>query len=138
MSGVISDLLPDIDDILGVRDEIGAALKVVKIYTKTWSGSELGDGTAITTNVTITPSPRVVEFKFDKKIPEGGAVKHGDIFLKQISKNAFPTVADVDCVPANKKIEKYYDVGGIQYECIGVIEKHLTWSVHLRRKSHQG
>jgi hypothetical protein len=138
MSGVISSLKPNIDDILGVRDEVGAALKVCKIVTRSWSGSELGDGTATTASATISPSPRVLEFSFDRKLPDGGAVKHGDIILKLISKNQFSSVDKIDGTVNSPNIEKFYDVGGIKYEVVAVTEKHLWWNVHLRRKSYQG
>jgi hypothetical protein len=137
MSGIISSLKPNIDDILGVRDEVGAALKVCKIVTRSWSGSELGDGIATNVSTTISPSPRVVEFSFDRKLPEGGAVKHGDVYLKLISKNQFSSVNQVDGTVENPSIEKFYDVGGIKFEVVAVTEKHLWWNVHLRRKSDQ-
>lgn len=135
---VIASLLPDLNSILGVRDQVGAALKPVEIVTWTWSGREIGDGDKVVTKVPVTPSPRIVEFAADSRVLQGGAVKAGDIMLKMISKATFPTLVQVDGSVPSRKVEKFYDVGGVQYQVIGVTEKHLTWNVHLRRRSSQG
>lgn len=134
---VISDLLENVNDILEVRDQIGAALKPVAIVTRSWSGSELGDGSPSETRQQVTPSPRVVEFSADSKVLQGGTVKQGDIILKMISKQTFPTENMIDCSVNSPSVEKFYEVGGIQYQVIRVQEKHLTWTVHLRRRSRQ-
>lgn len=137
MSGVIDDILPDVDDILGVRDDIGAALKPVSIVTRNWSGVELGAGDASEFKTPVLPSPRVVEFAHDLRIKEGGAVKQGDILLKMISKNKYPNQSDVDFSGLPPNVEKFYDVGGKLYRPFNVVEKFLTWNVLLRPHSDQ-
>ena len=135
---LIPGMIPNLNDILGVRDSLGATLKPVKIVSWTWSGADIGVGTKVELAVDVTPGPRIVEFSADSKVLQGGAVKAGDIMLKMVSKQTFPTVDLVDCVALAPSVERFYSVGGIQYQVIGITEKHLTWNIHLRRRSHQG
>lgn len=137
MSGIVDDLRSGVNDLLGIRDSIGAALKEVWIVTRTWSGIELGDGTAFETREQMLPSPRVVEFKTDLRIKEGGAVQSGDIMLKMVSRQSFPNQADVDFSGIASNVEKLYEVGGRLYRPVGVTEKHLTWTILLRPLSDQ-
>lgn len=134
---LISDLLPSVDSILGVRDDIGAALKPVSIVTRTWEGTEPGSGEAVDVAISMLPSPRIVELMNDYRVREGGAFQSGDIILKMVSKQSYANLAAVDCSTASANIEKFYSVGGILYRVIGVREKHLTWDVHLRRVTDQ-
>jgi hypothetical protein len=134
--GVISDLIPDINGILGVRDDLGAALKQVYLVTRTWTGAQIGAGSYTETRVQMLPSPRVVEFKNDLRIREGGAVKQGDVMLKMVSKETYAQ-ADLDFSNVSGAVEKFYELGGELYRPIGVTEKHVCWSVLLRRQSNQ-
>lgn len=135
--GVISDLIPSVDEILGIRDDLGVALKEVWMVTRTWSGSEIGVGTFTEVRVRMLPSPRVVEFSQDLRIKEGGSVRAGDIQLKMVSKESYSTEASVDCSSNTANVEKFYEVGGIVYRPISITEKHLTWTILLRRVSDQ-
>lgn len=135
MSGVVAGVLANVNSILGLRDSLGAALKDVYLVTRTWSGTELGDGTATDTKVKMVPSPRVVEFKHDTRIVEGGAIKQGDILLKMVSKQTYPTETMVDGKSDIDNVENLYEVGGVLYRVINVKEKHVTWSILLRRLS---
>lgn len=134
---VVSDLLSNVDSILGIRDDIGAALKEVWLVTRAWRGSEPGDGTYVETKVRMLPSPRVVEYTDQARIREGGAVQQGDIMLKMISKQSFPEAADIDCSSGDASVEKFYEVGGSLYRVVSVTEKHVTWSVLLRKLTSQ-
>lgn len=135
--GVVEGVLESVNDILSLRDSIGAALKEVYLVTKTWPGTEIGDGTAVVTKVKMVPSPRVVEFKHNLRLVEGGAVKSGDILLKMVSKQTYPTENLLDCTSAVQTVEKFYEVGGILYRFLSATEKHVTWNVLLRRVSQQ-
>ena len=137
MSDVVKGVRDNVDSILAIRDQIGAALKPVYFVTRTWSGTELGDGTATIARVQMLPSPRVVEFKHDLKLVEGGFVKAGDVLLKMISKNKYTAESQLDGTSTVANVEKLYEVGGILYRVINVQEKHVTWSVLLRRISGQ-
>jgi hypothetical protein len=133
LAGIRSNL----NSILGLRDSLDVALKPVHIVTRTWSGPELGHGTKTEARVRVLPSPRVFEFKNDVRLVEGGTIQQGDILLKMISKQSYPTQNLVDCSVTAENIEKFYEVGGILYRVVAVTEKHLTWSVLLRRLSQQ-
>lgn len=133
----VDDLRSNVNSILGLRDDLGAALKPVYIVTRTWSGDELGAGTKTDVQAQVLPSPRVVEFSQQYAIKEGGAVQQGDILLKGISQQAYATKNLVDCSYIAANIEKLYKVGGVLYRVIHVRERHLTWEVQLRQISKQ-
>jgi hypothetical protein len=134
---LVEGLKPGLNGVLGIRDSIGAALKQVFIVTRTWSGTELGDGAMSETKIQILPSPRVVEFSSDLRIREGGFIQSGDIVLKMISKQTYTSASDLDFSGTAATVEKFYEVGGRLYRPIGVTEKHLTWTVTLRPISDQ-
>ncbi len=133
--GLIDDLIPNVDAILGIRDDLGVALKPVYLVTRTWTGSEVGDGTSTDVRTRMLPSPRVVEFKNDFKTREGGTVKAGDIMLKMVSKQTYTLVSELDCSSDSPSVEKFYELGTEKYRPIGFTEKHITWNVVLRRVS---
>jgi hypothetical protein len=137
MSGIVDDLRSSVNDILGLRDSLGVGLKKVYLVTRTWSGSELGEGTKTVTKKQLLPSPRVVEFMDEFKIKDGGAVQQGDLLLKMISKQSYPLRSDIDCTTSSENVEKFYEVGGTLYRVIMVREKHVVWDVQLRRDSKQ-
>lgn len=134
--GVISDLIPNIDLVLGIRDDLGVALKVVNIVTRTWTGEQCGEGEMSETRVRMLPSPRVVEFKNDLRVREGGAVKAGDVQLKMVSKESY-SQTDLDFSNVSGPVEKFFELGSDLYRPIGLTEKHVCWSVLLRRISDQ-
>ena len=133
---VVKGVLDNVNSILGLRDELGAALKPVYIITRSWSGSELGDGDPTESRIQMLPSPRVVEFKHDVRLVEGGNVKAGDILLKQVSKQTYTHENQLDGSSCNQTTEMLYEVGGILYRVINVRERHVTWNVLLRRLSN--
>ena len=138
MSGIVDSLLTNVDSILGLRDSIGAALKRVDIVTRTWSGTEIGDGTATDVYVQMLPSPRIVVYNNDVRLVEGGAVRQGDILMKMISKNLYQTQAVVELRDnSSPNVEKFYALGGVLYRVVTVTEKHVTWNVLIRRVAQQ-
>lgn len=137
-TGLVDSLLGSANDILGVRDSIGAALKAVKIVTRTWSGGRVGSGTSEDTAVDVLPSPGFKSFAHDLRLQEGGEFKQGDILLTSISKQTFPTEAEVRAASGGEGVEKFYRVGGEDYRVISIVEKHLTWNVQLRKITNQG
>jgi hypothetical protein len=134
---LVSDLISGLDDLLGIRDDLGAALKNVYIVTRTWTGSEVQDGTYSDAHEQVLPSPRVVEFMNEFVIKEGGAVQQGDILLTGISKESYPTQGLIDCTSIAANQERFYKVGTHLYRVIMVKEKLLTWKVQLRKVTKQ-
>ena len=132
--GIIDDLIPCMDDILGVRDDIGA-IKNGPIYllTRTWTGQK-GRGTFVDTQVQVLPSPHVVNFSHSLRLREGGMIKQGDIMLKHLSKQKYPTEDLLDCTTDNPStVEKFYYMDGNLYECISVLEDYVYWNVQIRK-----
>ena len=132
--GIIDDLIPCMDDILGVRDDIGA-IKNGPIYllTRTWTGQK-GRGTYVDTQVQVLPSPHVVNFSHSLRLREGGMIKQGDIMLKHLSKQKYPTEDLLDCTVTDPStVEKFYYVDGSLYECISVLEDYVYWNVQIRK-----
>jgi hypothetical protein len=134
--GIIDSLLPAIDSILGVRDDIGAVIQPVYLVTRTWSGTRVGDGTAVDEEAQVLPSPGLKTFAHDVRIREGGAIKQGDIILQNVSKNRY-IESDLDGSSTATNVEKFFRVGDYLYQSINVAEKYVTFDVQIRRLSSQ-
>lgn len=131
---LIEDLRQGIDSILSIRDEIGAVKKPVYLVTRTWSGSEPGDGTSSDLVEQILPSPNIKELFDDIRVREGGSIQQGDLRITGISRQSY-TRSDIDGTGATSKIEKFIKVGEVLYTVIHVEEKHFTMSAIVRRVS---
>jgi hypothetical protein len=129
---IIDDLLPDLDDVLGLRDEIGAVKEPIYILTRTWD-AEKGKGSPVDTFAQILPTPYLVDLSHSINLKEGGSVKQGDLLLKMISKASYPEESDVDCSSSDRKIEKWYWINGRTYEVISVKQDYVTWAVQIRK-----
>ena len=134
--GLIDDLKASVDDILGVRDSIGAVLQPIYIVTRTWSGTTPGDGTAVDTEAQVLPSPGIKDYSHDLRMREGGVVKAGDIMLTGVSGNLY-TESQLDGTSSAGNIEKLYRVGTKMYQVINVVQKYVTWEVQLRLLTNQ-
>lgn len=134
---LLDNLKLDIDSVLQVRGQIGAVLKRVEMLSRTWSGTRVGDGTAVDTIVKVFPQPAVTEFGNDLRIVEGGMVKQGDNLIKAMSKQSYPLESDVDCTSDDPLTEKYYLLDGKLHTVINVKEKYLTWDILVRERSDQ-
>lgn len=142
--GLIASLLPAIDSILGVRDQIGAVLQPVYFLTRTWyldqqltqPSDQVGNGYAKDTVVQMLPSPGIKNFSQDIRLREGGAVAAGDIILTDVSKNSY-TSDQLRGLPGVANIEKLYLVGTKVYQVINVVEKYVTFDVQVRELSNQ-
>lgn len=139
MSGKLIKCLSKASDcILGVRDNVGAALKEVFIVTRTWSGDRPGNGQPEDEVCQLLPTPRIVDYSHSIRLQEHGAVKQGDIILKGISKHKYPNEDTVRGKTSERNVEIFYRLGDDElYKVIEVVEKHLTWNVQIRRLSAQ-
>lgn len=129
-----------IDSILEVGDTMGANLHDVFLLTRTWSGAFVGDGSATDVSVQVKPTPQIVDFSHDLRLKEGGAVKAGDLILKNISKTKFPLEDSINGSfgTNSDKIERFYRINSNDYQVINVKENLLTWDVQLRKLTHRG
>ncbi len=136
MSGIIDGLLPAIDSILGVRDAVGAVKQPVFFVTRTWDGSQIGEGAPSDVEVQMLPSPGIKDYKQDIRIREGGNIKSGDIKLFDVSGNKF-TESDLDSVTGQPNIERLYRVGAKLYQVISITKSYVTWDIMLRELTNQ-
>jgi len=134
--GIIDSLLPAVDSILGVRDAIGAVIDPIYFVTRTWDGETMGEGAAIDTLEQMLPSPGLKDYSQSLQIKEGGAVKQGDIFLINVSRNKY-SEADLDGSSSGVNVEQLYLVGDKLYQVISIKKKYVTWDVQLRELTNQ-
>lgn len=143
MSGLIDDLKESIDDILGVRDDIGAVLRPVFFVTRTWysdeektvPATEIG-GYAIDEEVQMLPSPGLKDYSQDLRLREGGMIKQGDLVLTNVSGNLY-SESDLDGSSSAVNIEKFFRVGDAIYQVINVRPKYVVFDVQVRRLANQ-
>ncbi len=136
MSGIIDDLKPIADSVLGIRDTLGAVIDPVFFLTRTWSGTEVGDGTPVDTLEQLLPSPCLKRYDFDLRLREGGVIKQGDILLKSISLNKY-TEAQLDGSSPSANVQKFFLVGDKIYESLNCHKRYVTWEVLVRKISNQ-
>lgn len=122
-----------IDEILGIRDCIGAALAPVSIVTRTWSGTRPGDGTLTDVTVLLTPTPMIKDYSHDIRLQQGGAYKQGDLILKGVSKNSYPLERTLRTDTGIKNVEKFIKVGSNFYRTINIKENLVTWDIQVRK-----
>jgi hypothetical protein len=134
---LIEDLKDCVDDILGIRDQIGAVLDPVYLVTRTWIGARPGDGSFIDSEVQVLPSPYIVDLSHNLNIKESGSIKQGDILLKNVSKNSYQTEGILDGSSDAKNIEKLYRIGEYLYQVIKIKNNYVTWDIQVRRLSDQ-
>jgi len=134
--GIVDDLLPLTDGILGLRDDLGVAKKPVYILTRTWSGAKRGEGLPTDAQVQVLPSPRIVDLSHSLRVREGGAIRQGDLILKMISKQS-NVRADIDGTVTGDNLERWYHIEGSLYEVISVTERHVDFNVQVRKTSKQ-
>lgn len=138
MSTLVEDLIsPDLDEILAVREQLGADIAKVSLVTRTWSGTQAGDGEPTEVEEEMHPAPRCVDLSHNLRLLSGGAVEQGDLILKMISKNKYPLKTDINAQSANPLEERFYRVNGADYRVINVVEQFVTWDVQIRRLSNQ-
>lgn len=137
MSSVIEELKKSMDSVFAVRSQLGAVLHKVYLVTRTWSGTQIGDGEMTEEVTEVTPSPGIKDYSHSIRLQAGGNVKQGDLIIHTISKNRYPNESDLDGSSDNPLIEKLYKIGDIYYRAISVVENHLTWNVQVRKLSDQ-
>ena len=129
--GIVDDVLSNLDDILGLRDELGAIKHHVFILTRKWS-EERGKGTYTDTKEQVLPTPYVVDFSHDLRLKEAGMIKQGDILVKMISKKKYQEV-QINCTVTDNKTEKYYLINNQLYEVVNVKDDYVHYDVQIRK-----
>ena len=127
---IVNDLKGVAEDVLGIRDEIGAQKALVYKYVKNEDTEEV-------TWTKITPTPDIVDLSHNVRLQEGGAISQGDLFLKgfPISKytEQFLETATVD----GKLLILYVlkDPNGYTraYTVNNIKKNYLTFDLHVTR-----
>lgn len=138
MTGLINSLLGVADSILGVRDAIGAVIEPVYVVTRTWTGTQPGDGSATDVTVQLLPSPQLVNLTNTSKPGSAGTVENASIMLKGVSKQSYPAKGDVDMTSNAANVEKFYKLRGRLYNVTSVEESYITWNVRIKEAEHNG
>ena len=137
MTGIVEDILEDVDDILGIRDDLGAKKDNVYILTRTWTG-QIGRGSAVDVAVQMLPTPYVKDYSHSLKLSNNGSIKQGDLLIRMISKKTYTAETDIDLSVANPDTtEKFYYINGRLYNMINIVESYVTWNVLVRKASKQ-
>ena len=140
---LVSDFQGLQDDILSIRDDLGAQKHLVKILKRKGSAvdSELDDFNSVdpvdTIELEILPSPRIVDYSHSLRMKEGGKIRQGDLIVKMISKNAFPGRSTIDGTSADPSETFYYLVNNELYTVVNVTEDYTWWNVHIRKANNQ-
>ena len=133
----LEGLRKNINSVLKLRDKLGVGKASVYLVTQSWSGDQIGAGTLTETKIQMLPTPYVFKFSATRKIPEGGMIKGGDILLRNVSMQSYPTEELIDGSSTEKNVEKLYEVDGNLYRVIEVEKQHVAWKVLLRRISKE-
>lgn len=132
----IKNLSRATESALAVRDSIGAIIQPVFQVTRTWNGSEPGEGRATEQEVQVLPTPGMREYSQDVRLREGGNIKAGDIILTGFTKEKY-TKESLDSVTDKKNVEKFFAIGGKIYQVINITEKLVTLNVQVRELTNQ-
>lgn len=132
-SDIKAGLLDCLDDILSIRDCIGANLAECKIVTRTWSGQRVGDGSFEDAEEELKPTPQIKDYSHDLRLQQAGTYKQGDLILRGISKNAYPEETILRTDTGNKQVEKFIKVGANYYRTIQIKENLVTWDIQVRK-----
>lgn len=126
-----------LDEILSIREQLGADLAKVRLVTRTWKGEQIGDGDYTDVIEEMHPSPGVRDLSHSYRVSQGGAFEQGDLMLTMISKYSYPTKDTIDGTSADNLVEKFYEVNGALYRVISVVEKYVVWDVQVRKVTGQ-
>jgi hypothetical protein len=137
MPSLVDDILACTDEILGIRDDIGAIKHTVHILTRTWDGSEVGDGNPVDATAQILPTPYLIDLFANIRLREGGKIEEGDLMVKHISKQSYPDFDVVSLKVTDDVTEKYYYINEKLYEVIHVKEDYVYWNIHIRQTAKQ-
>lgn len=84
------DLLPTVDDLRGIADDLGLRRYRFFVRTKTWSGASAGLGTVTNVDVEILPRPKVGHAKLESKGPHevadaAGSYRDGEYLVSNLT-----------------------------------------------------
>jgi hypothetical protein len=128
------DLVPVVDELRALPDELGFRPYTTVIRTTTWTGGEPGRGTRQTTDLTISPVPKVSDVPERLIHAAPGKYEQGDRFVSKIS--ATYTRAQLTGGDVAAGVEVVWLIDGEEYTLVGTPEERpLEWRVTVRRRA---
>lgn len=131
---ILDDVAIDVEDALKTIE--GLELYKTKVYflVRTWDERK-GKDDPVDTFTKINPNPYISDMSHSLRLREGGKVKQGDLFIKYLPKNIYPTEDTVNCSTENELEEKFYIIDNELYEVISVVKGYAYWNVQIRKTS---
>lgn len=125
------DLQPVVDDARDLIADLGLRARTVSTRVRTWSGSEIGAGTATDVDTAIAPVPKVKEPPARLIFDAPGRYESGDLLVSRITRDY--TEAQLAGSPTGTA-EFFWLVDSRLYRVVGAPEqKNFEWRVQLRR-----
>jgi len=121
----VSDILPEIDSIRGITGEFGLCGTTVTVRTRTWSGGQVGLGTATDTDVLLKvggQNPKCRRVAYKETVAGGGKYQEGDYRIGRMTAD-FPGSAATFAMinpPTVAGTEVYYILVGSDTPAAGM------------------
>ena len=131
---ILDDVALDVQDALETIEGLEIYKSKVYLLTRKWKERK-GQGKPTDVVIKIDPNPYISDYSHSLRIKEGGNVKQGDLFLKYLPKNLFPTEDTVNCKTSGPLEEKFYVIEDELYEVISVVKGYAYWNVQIRKTS---
>lgn len=130
-----SDLIPVVDDTRELIADLGFRLETFVVRVRTWSGAEVGRGTATDVDVTLTPPPKWKDVPTRLVFDSPGIYEAGDKLVSKIS----ATYTESDLNPTLTGVQELiWLVNGEEWRPVARPEpKAFEWRVTLRRKNRK-
>lgn len=130
------DLIPVVDDARQLIDDMGLRRFVVVVRKRTWSGGQLGLGTATNVDLTLAPKPKVGDVPERLVFAEPGKFEAGDRFVRRISATYTRAQLDGGTLAANEELVWMLD--DVEYALVEVAEhRNFEWRALLRRRNRR-
>lgn len=127
-------ILDDVRDSI-LDDCFGRRLHTYIIRTRTWSGTEVGDGTFTVSDLVPTPRPRYMRAEPNAMSNLAGRFEDGDIVIGKVSARSYTAAQLGDPNEGQPHIEVFWIIDGDQYfDVIGTEIRYGEWRVHLRQR----
>lgn len=129
---LLDDVALDVEAALKTIEGLEIYKSKVFFLTRTWKERK-GRGNPSDVVTKIDPNPYIADFSHSTRIKEGGSIKQGDLFIKYLPKNIYPTENDVNCKSDSELIEKFYVIDDELYEVVSVVKDYAYWNVQIRK-----
>jgi hypothetical protein len=126
------DLIPVVDEMRELVDDLGLRRNTVETRLRTWSGGELGLGTPTDVDTELDPKPKVAEPSPWLLESSGGKYESGDLIVSRIS--ATYDEDDLTGGTLAAAAEWFVLIDGDPYRVVSAAtERNFEWRLHVRR-----